>query len=353
MQFVPLLLLGVAVAFAVAYGLAAGRGVAALAVALLVAAIVAGMQSTNALMAVSYGLAFGFPVLIGAAALGAFSGSLFRKRRYLVAFLPFLPILYFAWHTESARQSELAEKEQVYEFVHKNPQLAALVGQPLRFHLSSSTTYADKSRGRYEFRLEAKKPLYAIVNVDRSGGHPKVTLACVTSLYMGHRDVRKDACQQDVVALDDKQWALPAPAATSASAEAIPEVPAIPKDAHVSMIGVYEPKTKKRGSHEPAPITINVAAGKAPLALVLTSYEPVQWTIVNQGRPISAVMLSGFYPSTVTGTDAKTVQLGRMYVYEERGEQYEKLRAKVAFHAPGPIRFQGGYYGSEFFVPAD
>jgi hypothetical protein len=351
----PILLLTLAVICAVAYGFAGARGLILLGLALLIAAVVAAFQSTNALMAVSYGLAFGFPALIACAALGAFSGALFRKGRYAIALLPFVPIVYFIWHSETGKQNELAEKEQVFAFVHGHKELERLTGQLVKARLSSSTTFSDKHRGRYEFRLEAKKPLYAIVDVDRSTGHPKVSLACVTSLYMGRRDVRKDACEQDVVALDDTSWAIAANPAKAAE-QSIPEVPPIPPDARVSMIGVYESAAQRQraaGTHEPGEVKVNVAAGKSPLVLVLSSYEPVHWVIVNAGRPISAVLLSGHYPSTVAGTGAKTVPLGRMFAYDNRGEQYEKLKTKVAFYAPSPIRFQGSYYGAEFLVPAD
>ena len=133
--------------------------------------------------------------------------------------------------------------------------------------------------------------------------------------------------------------------------------PGIPPDAQVSVIGVYEPNrgaTRTPGNRIAHPIDVNVAPSKIPLVLALSSYEPVQWRIRSNGRPIAAVLLSSYYPSTVTGVQGNVIVIGQQYAYKIDSPEYARLKASIARYAPNPVRlFQGAYTGSSFMVPAN
>lgn len=49
---------------------------------------------------------------------------------------------------------------------------------------------------RYEVSVSGKKTIYAIVDVSRSAGDAKFTLACISYLSHGHREAFKDPCKQ-------------------------------------------------------------------------------------------------------------------------------------------------------------
>lgn len=353
-------LLVLAIVAAVAYGWGGKAGIIALVVAVLAAAVMIGMRSSEGAMAVGYSLAFGWPALVAAIALGAFAGSLFRQGRYAIALLPFLPILLFMWHHHGERSDEVSEQGQVFDFVFSHKELGPLAGENLRARLMTRTTYSDRRPGRYEFSLNTKEPLYAIVLVDRSSGRPNIRLACVTRLHTGQRDTRRDPCADHVVSLDAlRSMAVPARTARKmeSAGEAIPQFPPIPGDAQVSMVGVYQAKSAKprqQGVHEPADIVVTIAASKVPLVLVLSSYEPVRWLIANQGRPLPAILLSGYHPSTVVGTQATSLVIGRKWFYQEGGQEYREFEKKITAYVPGRRigQFQGAYQGAEFLVPA-
>jgi hypothetical protein len=351
-----ILLLTLALISAVVYSAAGTKGVVVVVVTMLVVAVVSFVSSPSAAMVVGYGFAFGWPVLAGSIAAGCMAGALFQKRKYVWALLPFLPFAYVFWNSEVAKENQSTEKQLVYDFVFKHKDLARLTGGPVRASLVTSTTYSDAGRAKYEFCLEAKEPLYAIIEVDRSAGQPVVKLACVTSLYFGQRDTSNSGCEKDVVSLDETKWAIAS--SVTAPVEEIPEVPPIPSNAQVSMIGVYEGKPKSNNTprpvnEEPVAVRVVITASNVPLVLALNSYRPVNWTIENQGRPISAVLLSGILQSTVTGTTARVVPIGKRFAYDDRQDDFIKLKQQVSLIAHTPVKdFQGTYYGTEFYVRA-
>jgi hypothetical protein len=351
-----ILLLTLALISAVVYSTAGAKGIAVVVVTMLVVAVVLFVSSPGAAMAVGYGFAFGWPVLAGSIGAGCMAGALFQKRKYVLALLPFLPFAYVFWNSEAAKESQSTEKQLVYDFVFKHKDLARLTGGPVRASLVTNTTYSDASRAKYEFRLEAKEPLYAIIEVDRSAGQPVVKLACVTLLYFGQRDTSNSGCEKDVVPLDETKWAIAS--SVTAPVQEIPEVPPIPSNAQVSMIGVYKGKPKSNDTstltdEEPVAVRVVIAASNLPLVLALSSYRPVNWTIENQGRPISAVLLSGISPSMVTGTTARVVPIGKRYAYDDRQDDFIKLKQQVSLIVDMPVKdFQGTYDGTEFYVRA-
>lgn len=68
------------------------------------------------------------------------------------------------------------------------------------------------------------------------------------------------------------------------------------------MIGLYEAFCR-HGSSNPA--TVHVTRTGAPIVLVLSSYEPVNWVIdAAAGARVERVILNGFNHHTVTGVTA-------------------------------------------------
>ena len=125
-------------------------------------------------------------------------------------------------------------------------------------------------------------------------------------------------------------------------------------DAKVSFIGVYE-----ASSTTPMPsgariggIRVNVMPGSTPLVLVLTSYEPVRWTINSGNRKISAILLSGNEQSSVISPGgAQIVKIGSSYAYKMDGPGYASVKQAVARYVSNPVQaFQGGYKGQDFSV---
>lgn len=130
----------------------------------------------------------------------------------------------------------------------------------------------------------------------------------------------------------------------------------VPANAKVSFIGVYEaavttPTTAGGGSRIGG-IRVNVTPGSTPLVLVLTSYEPVRWTINASNRKISAILLSGNAQSSVISPDnTQVLKIGPAYAYKMDGPEYARVKQDVARYVSNPVQaFQGGYKGQDFSV---
>lgn len=136
---------------------------------------------------------------------------------------------------------------------------------------------------------------------------------------------------------------------------AIPGLAGVPADAQVHVIGVYEGRSPTAARNRQAPGQVRVLArpSNRPVVLVLASYESVNWTVINTGARISAILLSGYEPSTVVGHgSAPILRIGSAYAYSPGGEGYGSLRSAIArYTGAREVRsFQGNYTGSEFSV---
>jgi hypothetical protein len=127
------------------------------------------------------------------------------------------------------------------------------------------------------------------------------------------------------------------------------------RDATVEAVGVYE---SAHGSHGigkpsvPGPVTVTLRRSDKPIVLVLSSYEPVLWSIVGaRSANLKAVLLGGYSPSTVAGEEGvRVTQIGRLYAYE-RGSGFEALQREVITRTgKGIDTFQGTYSGTSFVV---
>ena len=100
-------------------------------------------------------------------------------------------------------------------------------------------------------------------------------------------------------------------------------------------------------------VRVVVRPSSRPIVLVLASYEPVNWIVVNGGARISAVLFSGYHPSNVSGAgSAPVLRIGSRYAFSAASAEYAQLRQAVAqYTGPREIRsFQGSYTGAEFSV---
>ncbi len=128
------------------------------------------------------------------------------------------------------------------------------------------------------------------------------------------------------------------------------------REAQVEGVGVYEGAGAKHGggqSRLAGVVEVRVRRSSRPIALVLSSYEPVRWMIITEpGAKLSAVMLSGYHDSTVIGAGvARVYQIGQGYAYGQQSPGYAELQRTVARWAGKPIAvFQGRYQGSNFSV---
>jgi hypothetical protein len=126
----------------------------------------------------------------------------------------------------------------------------------------------------------------------------------------------------------------------------------------IEAIGVYEgqrtPESPRRTPDgRPVPGTVQVAVGatEGPIALVLSSYEPVHWILSATGKMhIKHILLSGSDASTVRGVAGVPLTfIGGGYAYEPSSAGYGNLNAAVQKHAGRPIdRLQGAYRAERF-----
>lgn len=133
----------------------------------------------------------------------------------------------------------------------------------------------------------------------------------------------------------------------------------VPANARVLVVGVYEgatapgaPGASGAGGRKTGSVRINVQPGNTPVVLVLASYESVRWVVNSNGRKISAILMSGYEQSSVTGGDtAKVLKIGSRYAYKIDSNEYNQLKQDIARFVSNPIStFQGSYKGQDFSV---
>ena len=122
----------------------------------------------------------------------------------------------------------------------------------------------------------------------------------------------------------------------------------------IEAVGVYQGvsasavgQSRKVGS-----VTVRVRSGK-PVLLVLSSYEPVRWTLVPEpGATILGVLVSGYHQSEVLGAGrARVLMSGSTYAYTAGSSEYRALNRQTLLYTGKEIdTFQGKYEGSAFTV---
>jgi hypothetical protein len=100
-------------------------------------------------------------------------------------------------------------------------------------------------------------------------------------------------------------------------------------------------------------VTVRMKRSAAPIVLLLSSYEPVQWTVIAEpGARLSRILLSGNNESVVAGAgSARMDVVGRLYAYKEDSPQYNALNKDI-YRLTGLLinQFHGRYEGEEFIV---
>lgn len=126
--------------------------------------------------------------------------------------------------------------------------------------------------------------------------------------------------------------------------------------AQIEGVGVYEGQGAPRGvgmARQPGTVEVRVRRSARPIALVLSSYEPVRWFIVSEsGARLAAVLISGYHESTVVGAGSAPVyQIGQTHAYQFEGAGFAELQRSVMRWTGRPMAtFQGRYQGGNFAV---
>ena len=128
------------------------------------------------------------------------------------------------------------------------------------------------------------------------------------------------------------------------------------RDAQIEGIGIYEGREKVTlpGQFRAmGKVLVTVRRSPRPVVLVLSAYEPVQWSIkLEPGARLATVLLCGYYESSVQGaSDTRVLRIGREYAHQSEGPEYQALQRQVMRWTGKPIAvFQTGYYGANFSV---
>ncbi len=201
-----------------------------------------------------------------------------------------------------------------------------------------------------------------------SVGNVRGKLLFVNSQGMWTKDLPASTTEESLSDVMARAATIAAPqASVKAAAPSIPMALKIQPNTRVEAIGVYEgvlPGGRKRGFQEKVSGTVIVMVGtqKAPLALVLSSYEPVNWLVRSGGAKITHILISGSGESNVSGVvGAEVMRIGSAHPYLSEGSGRHgrsgrngdtgALNASVIqYLGRGIDRFQGAYSGSSFSV---
>lgn len=229
----------------------------------------------------------------------------------------------------------------------------------------AQVTPDSKSNTRYQY-LGSIKRLALIDNqsvryidkLNASEPHPVDSVVTAFIDEMNQRHLAAASVQQKpmIDGLPAAPGRLGEPSQPQQGVRTVSPLQAQLSDAEVEGVGVYEGGGAKHGIGQktvPGVVEVRVRRSARPIALVLSSYEPVRWTIVTEpGAKISAVLLSGYYESTVVGAgSARIYQIGQDYAYAQQSPEYAKLqRTVMTWTGKKMTIFQGRYAGSNFSV---
>lgn len=150
------------------------------------------------------------------------------------------------------------------------------------------------------------------------------------------------------VATVEAKSAMPPRAQNSAGSLRVPE------NADVRAVGVYEAEDGSHGvgkERKAGTVRVFVSRSARPIVLVLTSYEPVNWSLhLQNGAKVSNVLLSSYHSSQVFGAgDARIDSIGTQYAYKRGSSDFDALDAQVQRFTGKRIgSFQGAYSGTSF-----
>jgi hypothetical protein len=153
---------------------------------------------------------------------------------------------------------------------------------------------------------------------------------------------------------------FPAPSASAAPAAPVAYpaptglIAVLAKSAQMEAVGVYQgAHGQARGGDRTGDVQVRVRRSAKPIVLVLSSYERVRWNLILEpGAQLSAVLVSGYYPSQVIGAgSARVVTSGSAHAYKNDSSGYATLERDVLRLTGKRIDvFQGRYEGTSFSV---
>jgi hypothetical protein len=126
-------------------------------------------------------------------------------------------------------------------------------------------------------------------------------------------------------------------------------------DAQVEAVSVYE-AVAVRAPYAPGPaepVRVVVRASQRPVVLVLSSHQTVQWEIaLERGARLSAVLLSGYGESTVSGAgDVMITSIGGFYAFKRGSAEFKHLEKEVRRCTGRDIEgFHSEYAGHRFVI---
>jgi hypothetical protein len=132
------------------------------------------------------------------------------------------------------------------------------------------------------------------------------------------------------------------------------QVPAA-QGASVEAVSVYEAVTLGApcAPRSAGPVEVLVRETQRPVVLVLSSHQAVAWRItLVPGAVLSAVLVSGFGESTVSGAGAATISsIGGFYAFKRGSAEFRHLEREVRRCTGRPIEnFQSVYAGHSFEI---
>jgi hypothetical protein len=128
------------------------------------------------------------------------------------------------------------------------------------------------------------------------------------------------------------------------------------RDAQVEGVGVYQGTSggnRLMSGRKEGTVEVRIRRSAKPIVLVLSSYEPVRWLLITEsGARLSGVLVSGYYPSQVTGAgSARVTVVGAAHAYEAGSNGYRALNKSILDQiGKGIDVFQGRYEGGSFSV---
>lgn len=134
---------------------------------------------------------------------------------------------------------------------------------------------------------------------------------------------------------------------------------AVARSAKVEAVSVYEAVAMHPPGSPPerdfVRVIVRPSTDEKPVVLVLSAYQGVEWRVsCEHGSQLAAVLLSGFGPSTVTGTGNAVVRrIGGFYAFRRGSAEFRHLETEVLRCTGRTIEnFQSSYAGSRFEVGA-
>ena len=124
-------------------------------------------------------------------------------------------------------------------------------------------------------------------------------------------------------------------------------------------IGIYEGSypngvSHSYGHHPDGHVSVTVHAKDHPIILVLSSYEPVVWTIQNENTTeINEIILSSYHPSKVVGIESETKVTRKPFGHAYKASRKSAKFEQMVFNYTGLSKFdslQRSYKGKEFAV---